>query len=131
MHAEELLRRLLPSLDVGLLAEAGQLMRQRGDEETPSCTRGVEDGLALLRIEHFDGEPHYASGREVLASVTAKVHADEFLVCDAFGVHVGACEVILGQLGDNEGESAVGQVDRLVALEDALVLLYDLSEQFV
>lgn len=106
-------------------------MLQRGLEETAGAAGGVEHGLILLRIEHLDHQVDRAARGEVLASITAQVGADEFLIGDALSVDIRADQVVRGELTDDEGKSPIGEGDFVGGLEDVLVLTLDVLEELL
>jgi|GEM_PF-4460137 len=129
MDGKELTCVLLASLGVLLGPELLEHVAQGSDEEAAGAACRVENRLALLWVEHLDGELHHASRGEVLAAVAAQIDTHQFLVSHSLGIDVGSSEVVLGQLRDNEGESSVGERDFLVSSEDAPILSLHLTEE--
>lgn len=65
---------------------------ERVEEEAARTTGGIENELAVFRIEHFDGKGNKLARCKVLSEVPLEEAAQELLKGDAFGVEFGTVE---------------------------------------
>ena len=104
-------------------------MRERRHQESAGTARRVEQAFVFPWVENLDHQRDGTSRREVLPPITTQVGSDDLLVGGSLGVNVDAGELVLRQLGDHEGERAVGEADLFAAAEDVLELVFHLAEE--
>src|ERR1017187_4535572 len=97
---------IFPSL-AGLLAKLfGDVIEADDNKSTRAASR-VEHSFPRLRVEHFDRHLHDVACRKELAPGTLQGGADDGFVGNALDIHRRVNEIILFQLGDDEGDDRV------------------------
>ena len=102
---------------------------QRCDKESAGAAGRVHDALVRLGVEHVDHQLDGTARGEILAFVAPKVGAHDLLVGRPFGVYIGAAKIVLGELGDHEGQGPVIELDLVARLEDPGEDLLHLNEE--